>query len=150
MTEILAENRLKWKGATANFVLLQALGVRKPPKTKVPKSDLQIIFMNRLKAELDKLDLNPTRLGRIGQELGMGKHFQRTVADVLNGADPRLETVHNIARTLSQVSGIAAWELFRPEHAESPKIIQLPEPPTIMGESPLGHRNRFTKKKRRK
>lgn len=136
----LAENRLPVKRHAAIAVLghLWTMGIN--PKRKAPKTPLQATLMQRIAEEMGRQGVNPTSLGRRAEEMGLG-NLQRTLADVLNGSDPRIETVYTVATAL----GVSAWRLFQPY--ESQKVVHLPTPPPIMGR---GKENGLQPRKRRR
>jgi transcriptional regulator with XRE-family HTH domain len=74
-----------------------------PKRRKKPASTLQELFLKRVQEELDRQGLSRNALaGRVGGP------SQTTFNDVMQGHDPRLKTVSEIATAL----GVQPWELF--------------------------------------
>lgn len=73
-------------------------------KRKEPLNDLQKLFLKRVQEELD--DRGLSRAGLAGRA---GGPKQTTFNDIMNGSDPRLSSIHEIATAL----GIQAWQLLR-------------------------------------
>jgi hypothetical protein len=99
-TTNLPENRLERKRYAVRTLVGQRIGV--PSKrSKKPRTVLQALFIKRVKEEMGALS---------GNELSRrpGGPPQTTFNDVMNGADPRLETVYQIATALN----IPAWHFF--------------------------------------
>lgn len=138
---MLAENRLEVQRHAAKGYLAHRPAVTKTKRAKPPKTETQAIVMQRIIAELETQKLNPTSLARRANKVGL----QRTLADILAGADPRLKTLDTVAKAL----GVAAWRLLIPlEGGEARKIIDFPQPPPILGQS--GKEYRLSKGRRRK
>jgi hypothetical protein len=89
---------------------------RKRREPKPPATPVHALFVRRVREEMKARDLNPLRLEEYGIK-------QRTLADVLRGADPRLSTVYAAARAL----GMNTADLLR----EGPgKRLESPTTPT--------------------
>jgi hypothetical protein len=73
-------------------------------------SELHALFVRRVKEELKFRKLNPHSLEEYGIK-------QRTLADVLCGADPRLSTIRNVATAL----GMKAADLLREGQVRCPR-----------------------------
>lgn len=99
---------------------------------KKPKTVLQEMFLKRVREEMGALSVN--ELAR-----RPGAPRQSTFNEVMNGADPRLETVYRIAVALN----IAPWELFLDRadvvrlrtktDTNVSKVTQLPGYPSMLG-----------------
>lgn len=117
------------------------MGRPREKEKKKPKTPLQELFIRRVLEE--KGELSATAIA--GRK---GGPKQRTLNDILNGADPRLEAVYRIATALN----IPAWQLFL-EKADvvrlltprSDNVSKLPEPPRILDR---GHLHSRDKKRR--
>lgn len=66
---------------------------RKPRNPKEPLTPLHALFVRRVREEMQSRQLNPNKLKDYGVK-------QRTLADVLLGADPRLSTIQATAKAL--------------------------------------------------
>lgn len=120
--------------------------MRKPAKTKPPKTPLQALFMARLEEELQKRSLNPNQLGKRGKTLKIG-NVQRQAQDILNGiSDPRLETIYKICRALEKIE---PWELLQHSDGTRNNVIVLPDPERVMGALGDGYKTRLKRNKRR-
>lgn len=128
-TTFLPENRLSVKRYAVKPVVGQFRAMPSQ-RQKKPKTVLQAIFIKRVKEEMGELS---------GNELSKrpGGPPQTTFNDVLNGADPRLETVHQIATALN----IPAWHLFLEKsdlvrlRTETPNNVrEFPALPRMLGE----------------
>lgn len=89
------------------------------------RSDLQGVFLRRVKEELARQQLSQNQLSRRD-----GAPAQKTINDVLNGADPRLETVQAFANAL----GVPVVALLL-DVRSSGNVHKLPGYPKI-GENP--------------
>ena len=111
-----------------------------------PKTDLQKLFLKRIQEELDARGLSRNALcSRVGGPP------QTTFNDVMRGADPRLETIHQIATAL----GMPAWKLLieKSDIAAAPvaeNVTSFPGYPSMVGhaDKPV-HRKKDDRKKRR-
>lgn len=72
-------------------------------RKKKPKTPLQALFLSRVEEELEKQELSRSGLCR-----RPGGPSQSTFNEVMNGSDPRLETVAEIAAALD----VPAWTLL--------------------------------------
>lgn len=131
----------KW--SAANLVAEQHKPM-KQAKKKAPKTTLQALFIRRVQQEMDARDLSENALcARVG---GLK---QRTLNDVMNGADPRLETVYKIATAL----GINPWHLFLeaqdiPANVRDRGVLNFPSIPHLANSGKLSHRpTRYRNKK---
>lgn len=75
---------------------------RKRREAKPPLTADHALFVRRVREEMKARGLNPNRLEEYGVK-------QRTLADVLRGADPRLSTIHAAAKAL----GMKTADLLR-------------------------------------
>lgn len=89
---------------------------------KAPKTPLQEVFLRRVQAEMDRQRISRNQLAQ-----RIGAPAQRTVNDVMNGADPRLETVWGFATAL----GVSVVSLL----TESSNVRQLVRYPPILGQA---------------
>jgi hypothetical protein len=92
----LAENRYLCKRNAANQVLRHRCPMGKTRKRREPKppaTPVHALFVRRVREEMKARGLNPLKLEEYGIK-------QRTLADVLRGADPRLSTIYAAARAL--------------------------------------------------
>ena len=123
----------KW--SAANLVAEQHNPMKAAGK-KSPKTPLQALFLRRVQQELDARGLSQNALcGRVG---GLK---QRTLNDVMNGADPRLETVYQVATAL----GINPWHLFVeaediPASARGRGVLSFPAIPHLANAGKLSQR----------
>lgn len=90
---------------------------------------LHALFVRRVREEMTARGLNPNRL----QDYGIR---QRTLADILNGADPRLSTIYAAATAL----GMKGADLLRegPEKRVI-KLAEFQENPTILPPQHASH-----------
>lgn len=72
-------------------------------RKKKPKTALQELFIKRVQEEMDAKGLSQNAVSS-----RVGGPPQKTFNDVMNGADPRLETVSQIAFALS----VPVWRLM--------------------------------------
>lgn len=124
MPEVLAENRYLRKRSAAFSAFRHRLRVprkRKHPPT-APKTDLQAVFLKRVGEQLAVLGIS-----RLALSKRVGGPPQKTLNDVMNGADPRLETVHQIATAL----GVPAWTLFVESVQAERKVLEFPTYPKV-------------------
>jgi hypothetical protein len=145
MTEArLAVSRLNVKRHAANVFSHHLAGMT-TTRHKRPQSVLQELFMKRVREEMAGLSEN---------ELSKrpGGPRQKTLNDVLNGADPRLKTVHEIATALNR----PAWTLFvessdlRRAKPEAPvNVSQMPELPRMLGTESVTKSQRKSRDKKR-
>ncbi len=70
-----------------------------------PKSDLQRVFLRRVKAELEARGLSESALTK-----RVGGPKQKTLNEVMRGRDPRLKTVEQIAKALGVMP---PWKLLK-------------------------------------
>src|SRR4051812_629396 len=101
----LAESRYFCKRSAANPTVRHFLPMgrtRKRREPKPPATPVHALFVRRVRDEMKARGLNPLKLAEYGIK-------QRTLADVLRGADPRLSTVYAAARAL----GMNAADLLR-------------------------------------
>jgi transcriptional regulator with XRE-family HTH domain len=97
--------------------------MRKAKKKEV-KSPLQAVFLRRLHDEMERQGLSGNALAQ-----REGAPPQRTIADVLNGADPRLETVNGLAVAL----GVRPVDLLTQAKGIPEKVHQISPYPPILG-----------------
>jgi len=121
--ETLAVSRLKVKHPAASKGLGHRFHMRRAKKRE-PKSHLQAIFMKRVAEEMEK-----QQVSGLGLSKREGAPPQRTLADVLNGADPRLETVEAFAKAL----GVMAVDLLTEVKKLPDNVRKLPGYPPIIG-----------------
>jgi len=113
---------------------------RQPRPPKPPMSELHALFVRRVREEMKARALNPHKLEEYGIK-------QRTLADVLRGADPRLSTVHAAATAL----GMKAADLLREGAGHRSTVVQMPRTPRILSpESPTTARQAADRKKVRR
>lgn len=74
--------------------------------------------MRRVQEELDVRSIKANRLALYGVK-------QKTLDDLLSGAEPRIGTVYTVAKAL----GLEAWELLTERSDASGKVVHLPAPP---------------------
>lgn len=135
-SQTLAENRYNCKRSAASLAFRHSPGVirsdRKPKKT--PKTETQALFIERIWEELDNQEITPNGLA---QRKNGPK--QRTLNDVLNGSEPRLTAVHQIAAGL----GVQPWELLKHKEGKQTraKVEQFPS------QSPLGLKDKYAQNK---
>jgi transcriptional regulator with XRE-family HTH domain len=98
----LAVPRYRVKRSAAKAVIADASSMA-TVRQKPPKTALQKLFLKRVQQEMDAKGLSRNAVAS-----RVGGPPQRTFNDVMNGADPRLETVAQIAYAL----GLNPWELF--------------------------------------
>lgn len=67
--------------------------------------------MRRVREELAARELNPNRLSAYGVK-------QKTLDDILKGAEPRINTIYAVAKAL----GMEAWELFTEKPARTQPV----------------------------
>lgn len=92
--------------------------------------------MARLKEEMERQQVSGNALSK-----RVGAPHQRTISDVLNGADPTLTTVHRLAFAL----GVPVVSLLT---QTSGNVYQLPGYPKI-GDRDKSHTDHADKKRRR-
>jgi transcriptional regulator with XRE-family HTH domain len=113
-------------------------------RKKAPASVLQEVFLKRLREELERQGLSGNALSRRA-----GAPAQMTINDVMNGADPRLKTVDQIARAL----GIPAWHLLTEtvgNKRQDGTVHKFPELyPPIFGRRSTDHVSKSPKKARK-
>jgi transcriptional regulator with XRE-family HTH domain len=93
----------------------------KTKRTWEIRSDLQAIFLRRVKEELARQEISQNQLSK-----REGAPAQKTINDMLKGADPRLETVQSVADAL----GVPVVSLLLDTRLTS-NIQKLPSYPTI-------------------
>lgn len=92
--------------------------------------------MQRVQEEMDRQGLS-----RNGLSKRPGAPSQMTINDVMNGADPKLLTVHKMATAL----GVQAWQLLTPRVVDTPqsagKVHKFPDlyPPIFPQRSTESH-----------
>lgn len=131
MGELLAENRYLRKRSAANSKKSHRDGVAgrtRERRKREPKTPLQALFIRRVGEELHRLGWSVNELGVKSKSLGGAP--QRTIADVMSGADPRLETVYQIATAL----GLPAYQLLTESDGKRQSrfpdnVRELPKPP---------------------
>lgn len=100
-------------------------------RAKTPETVLGKVFLKRVQEEMAKQGLSRNALSKRA-----GGPPQTTFNDVMNGADPKLETIHQIATALS----VPAWSLFvesdmvRQRTPERRKIFNFPSYPRVFTE----------------
>ncbi len=115
MSETLAQNRYFCKRYAANFIFGHVLDMAK--RRKAPKTTLQTVFLKRVQEEMVRQKISRNALAK-----RVGAPRQRTLNDVMNGADPRLETVFQIATAL----GIPAWQLMTESASQTSNVTNFP------------------------
>lgn len=99
----LCKPNIKRRAASQSSRHFSAMGrTRHRREPKPPATPVHALFVRRVREEMKARELNPLRLAEYGIK-------QRTLADVLRGADPRLSTVYAAARAL----GMNAADLLR-------------------------------------
>jgi transcriptional regulator with XRE-family HTH domain len=121
MDRSLTENRLLCK-RYAVYEDFRHLEPMKSQRAKEPKTVTQAMFLHRVNQELER-----QKVTRNGLCQRPGAPTQSTFNEVMNGADPRLETVHQIAAALN----VPAWTLFveRPASGFPYNVTEFPTPP---------------------
>lgn len=117
------------------------MGRPREKKPQAPKSKAQAMFIRRVREELGETSV--TALSKRD-----GAPAQRTINDVLNGADPKLATVQQIADALN----IPVWQLFL-EKADVVRLLtprddnvrKLPEPPRMLQKPSFSGRDKGRK-----
>lgn len=115
-TTSLSDIPLTVKRYAAIPALRQAIRVTTTRKWE-PKSDLQRVFLRRVKAEMEVQGLSENELAR-----RVGGPKQKTLNDVMRGRDPRLKTVEQIAKALGVMP---PWKLLK---EDEPTAAQPPIP----------------------
>jgi transcriptional regulator with XRE-family HTH domain len=98
------------------------------------------VFVKRLKEELQRQGISINALSR-----REGAPKQRTLNDVVNGADPRLETVDQIATAL----GVPAWTLFVEQDQYTRRVVEFPTYPKVFNDTEPREMSRREAKKTR-
>jgi len=139
----LAENGYVRKPAAAKVVFghISRMGAR----TKAPRTNLQRIFLKRVREELDARGLSENALSK-----RVGGPAQKTLNGVMNGTDPRLATVSQIAEAL----GIQPWKLLT-EGAEKGATLNIAEidklaRPRLLGQPDKGPSNKVSTRRMRR
>lgn len=123
-------------------------GRRDKPRVQEPRTNLQRVFMRRVQQEMTRQHIR----SRNALTKRVGAPPQTTFNGVMNGADPTLETVSQIAEAL----GVQAWTLFIEREASegdspAPNVVSLPPspPPIGLGQQIASNKSGKGKKLRR-
>ena len=116
-TTTLTENRLKVKryAVKDDFGHFISVPNHKDKRQFKVKTSLQELFLKRLKEELRVG--TPDEISANALSERAGGPAQTTLSEILRGADPRLETIHQISTALNT----PAWELF----LEKQEVVRL-------------------------
>lgn len=109
-TTRLVVNRLNVKRYAAICGFGQAENMAEAKKWE-PKSDLQRVFLRRVKDELQAQGVSESELTR-----RVGGPKQKTLNEVMRGRDPRLKTVEQIAKALGV---LPPWKLLKDDEQTS-------------------------------